>query len=308
MKRIFLFAATLLLSISLIAGEKVIQSSAKRAPKWLGAMETSYFIASAEGTTLEDAQEKAMTRIREQIVYAVATNVKAATDITIHSVNENGEIDERIEMTGQTSVRAADIPYLASISPSRAEDYFWQKIRREDKSIYFQYYIKYPFPNSRLRTLVSEYEARQQAINDTIQAFASADLASYDDLNQILQLPSRVKAFAETLPEEDGRRDICKTIRHNYERTLAQNLHVEVLSSNRQEVMVALFYGPKHLSFTLTPRTKSNCLSAIQTKNLGDATRITFDFQSGCYEDEENYIDIIYTVLTKKFSTRCFIH
>ena len=307
MKRIFLFAATLLPSVSLFAGEKVIQSSAKRTPKWLGGMETGYFIVSAEGPNLDAAQEKAMNRIREQIIYAVATNVKAATDITIESVNTNGEVDERIAMNSQTTVRAADIPYLASISPSKAEEYYWQKIRREDKSVYFMYHVKYPFPNSRLRQLVAEYEARQQAINDTIQAFASTDLSAFDDLQQIVEQHSRLKAFAETLTEEDGRRNICKAIRQNYERLVAANLHAETVSVNRQEALIALFYGTKRLSFSLRPRTKSNCLSAIQTQPMKDATRITYDYQSGCYEDEENYIDVIYTVLGRKISTRCYI-
>ena len=308
MKRTFIFTITLLFACTIMASERVLQSSAKKAPKWIGGMEEGYFIATAEAPTLDEAQDKAITRLREQIIYAVATRVQSSTTITMHTVTDNGEVKEHNEMTGELTVRAADIPYLANISPSRVEAYYWQKIRREDKSVYYTYHVKYPLPNSRLRELISDYEKKQRAINDTLQAFASTDFATYDDLNRMIEVHSRLKQFAQTLPEDDPRQAMCKSIRQGYERMIAVNLHAEAVSSDREATVVALVYGTKRLTFTLRPRTKSNCLTAIQTHALPDATRITYDYKSGCYEDEENYIDVIYTVVGKKISTRCFIH
>ena len=307
MKRIIFFTATLFFSLSLFAGEKVLQSSSKRAPKWIGGMEEGYFIASAEAPTLDEAQQNALIRIREQIIYAVATQVKSETTITLHSVSSNGDVDERKEMTGKISVRGADIPYLANISPSRVEDYYWQKIRREDKSEYFLYNVKYPLPNSRLRELIADYEKRQRALNDSLQAFASTDFADYNDLDAMLQQHSRLKQFARTLPAEDARQEMCNAIRQAYERMLTQNLHVKILSSDRQETRVGLVYGSKRITFTTLPRMKSNCLSVIEAQALGDATLITYDFSSGCYDDEENYLDINYMILGRRISTRCYI-
>ena len=40
-----------------VAGDKVIQSSSKRTPGWIGGMEEGYFIVSAQAGTLEDAQQ-----------------------------------------------------------------------------------------------------------------------------------------------------------------------------------------------------------------------------------------------------------
>lgn len=270
-------------------------------------MEEGYFIATAEAPTLDEAQQKAITRVREQIIYAVATRVQSSTTITMHTVSDNGEVNEHKEMTGELSVRAADIPYLANISPSRVDDYYWQKIRRDDKSVYYAYHVKYPLPNSRLRELIADYEKRQRALNDTLQSFASTDFATYTDLNQIILQHSRLKQFAQTLPEDDPRQEMCKAIRQGYERMVTQNLHAETISSDRQATVVALVYGTRRLTFTLRPRTKSNCLTAIQTQTLPDATRISYDYQSGCYDDEENYLDVIYTVFGKKISTRCYI-
>ena len=120
MKRLFCFATALLLLGAAVAADKVVDSSARRAPKWIGGMEEDYIIVSAEAGTLADAQQKAMTSVREQIISAVATHVESATSITLYEVSENGDIQSRHEMKSRLSVEAADTPSLSEVSPSRA--------------------------------------------------------------------------------------------------------------------------------------------------------------------------------------------
>lgn len=307
MKRLIAFVSALLLVGAAVAGEKVIQSSAKHQPKWIGGMEEGYFIVSAEASSLDAAQEKAITRVREQIISAVATRVHSATSITMHEITTNGSINSRKEMKSQLSVEAADIPYLANVSPSHAEDFYWAKIRRDDKSTYYYYHIKYPFSNSKLRMLVDDYEKQQKLINDTLQAFASVNFADFDDLDQMLLRHTMLKQFAATLRENDSRQEIVRAIRNTYEQMLARNLHVETLASNRQSTRAALLYGTQQLNCSALPKVKSNCLTAIELKNAANAAVINYDFQTGCYEDEQNWLDIVYTVLGKKYSTRCYI-
>lgn len=307
MKRLLTFISALLLVGAAVAGEKVIESSAKRQPKWIGGMEEGYFIVSAEASSLDDAQEKAITRVREQIISAVATRVHSATSITMHEITTNGSINSRKEMKSELSVEAADIPYLANISPSHAEDFYWAKIRRDDKSTYYYYHIKYPFSNSKLRMLVDEYEKQQKVINDSLQAFASVNFADFDDLDQMLLRYTMLKQFAATLRENDSRQEVVKAIRNTYDQMLARNLHVETLASNRESTRAALLYGTQQLSCSALPKVKSNCLTAIEVKHAADAAVINYDFQTGCYEDEQNWLDIVYTVLGKKYSSRCYI-
>ena len=307
MKRLLTFISALLLVGAAVAGEKVIQSSAKHQPRWIGGMEEGYFIVSAEAASLDAAQEKAITRVREQIISAVATRVHSATSITMHEITTNGSINSHKEMKSQLSVEAADIPYLANVSPSHAEDFYWAKIRRDDKSTYYYYHIKYPFSNSKLRMLVDDYEKQQKLINDTLQAFASVNLADYDDLDQMLLRHTMLKQFAATLRENDSRQEIIRAIRNTYEQMLARNLHVETLSSDRQSTRTALLYGTQQLNCSALPKVKSNCLTAIELRNAANAAIINYDFQTGCYEDEQNWLEVVYTVLGKKYSTRCYI-
>ena len=307
MKRILVFCTVLLLAGVAVAADKVVQSSSRRTPKWIGGMEEGYFIVSAESGTLNDAQEKAMTQLREQIVSAVATRLHASTTITMHEVTDNGNIDFHKELDSRLSVQAADIPYLANISPSHAEAYYWQKIRRPDKSTYYVYHIKYPLSNSRLRLLVEEYEQQQKIINDSLQAFASTNMADYSSIDGMLLRHAQLKQFAATLREDDPRREVCAAIRRNYEQMLSRNLHIGILDSDRQQTTVALFYGDKQLENTLRPKTKSNCLTAIETKTTRNTGVITYDYTTGCYEEDQNWLDVQYTFLGKKITTRCYI-
>lgn len=307
MKRLLTFISALLLVGAAVAGEKVIQSSAKHMPKWIGGMEKGYFIVSAQAESLEDAQQKAMTQVREQIVSAIATRVHSATSITMHETSSNGDIVSLKEMKSQLSVEAADIPYLADVSPSHASDYYWAQIRRNDKSTYYHYHVKYPFSNSQLRMLVDEYDQHQKLINDTLQRFAATDFAEFDDLDAMMMHYNQFKQFTSTLRESDSRRSICETIRQSYDQMLSRNLRVETISSDRESTRVALFYGQKQLICTLVPKVKSNCLTAIEIKNAISSSVIRYDFTTGCYEDEQNWLDIVYTILGKKYTTRSYI-
>jgi len=307
MKRFLVFASALLLAGAAVAGEKTIESSAKRLPGWAGGMEEGFIIVSAQAAELDAAQQKAITQVREQIISAIATRVHSATSITMHEVTDNGSINSHKEMTSKLSVEAADIPYLADVSPSHAADYYWAKIRRNDKSTYYIYHVKYPLSKSKLRLLVDEYEKQQKMLNDSLQAFASTDFATYDDLDRMLHRHTLLKQFAAGLHEDDQRREICKAVRNTYEQMLNRNLHVETVSSDRQATRAALYYGDTQLNCSMLPKVKSNCLTAIELKNETNTAVITYDFQTGCYEDEQNWLDIVYTVLGKKISQRIYI-
>ncbi len=307
MRRLIAFAAALLLVGAAVAAEKVVDSSSKKRPDWAGASMEGYFVTSAQAPTLEEAQEKAITAVREQIIAAVATNIHSETSIVMREVAENGHIDSHKEMKSELHVAAADIPYLADISPSHAKDFYWLKMRRDDKSTYYVYHLLYPFSNSKLRMLVMEYEKAQKAINDSLQAFASTDFEKYGSVEQMLARHNGLQQFEASLREDDKRRDICQSILMNYDRMLRQNLHVEVLESNRQETRICMKYASKRIACHMKPKMKSNCLVALQAKLNAQDVQITYDSESGCYADDQNWLDVTFTILGKRITQRCYI-
>lgn len=307
MKRLLVILSALLPLLAAGASDKVVERSQRRTPDWIGGMQEGYIIVSSDAATLDVAQEKAMTKVREQVLSAIATTVRTSTTITLREVTDNGVINSHRELNTSLSLEAADIPYLANISPSHAEAYYWTKIRRKDKSTYYTYYVKYPLSTSQLRLLVEEYEGRQKALNDSLQAFAATDMAVYTDLDDMLARLNQLKLFSASLREDDGRRDICRSVRLAYERMLFNNLHAGVLETTRDSSRVALFYGDHQLTCHLQPKVKTNCLTAVQTQNEGNAYLVTYDFSTGCYDDEQNWLDITYTVLGKHFSARSYV-
>ena len=307
MKRPLLIYMLLLCLCTAAHADKVVQASARRMPAWIGGMQEGYIIVSAEAATLEAAQQKAITAIREQIVASVATNVHSATSITLHEVADNGNIRSHREISSQLAVSAADIPYLADVSPSYAEDFYWAKIRRKDKSTYYHYHVKYPLSKSRLRMLVADYEAAQKAINDTLQSLAAVDFADYNDLASMLQWNNRLQQFEATLPESDSRHTICNAVRQNYERMLTGNLHVQFTECSRTLAKVRLIYNTTVLKHSITPKLKSNCLTAIQIEPSDDEYIITYDYRTGCYDDDQNWLEITYNILGKKITGRTYI-
>lgn len=314
MKR-FLTLFLTLLCVAVASADKVVDASSKRRPDWLGGVENEYIIVSAEGLDLESAREKAMTCVREQIVAAVATTVHSATAILIHEITDNGSIQSHREMVSEQSVRAADIPYLADVSPSHAEDFYWVKVlkqegkkaRRSTGETYYSYHIKYPLSDSTLHVLVADYEAAQQRINDQLQAFASVNMADFDDLSQMLLKHAELKQFDASLREDDPRHPICQAIRRSYEQMMLTNIHVEAIECTRLQTVVHLLYGSKPIAASLQPKAQSNCLTAIQIRQTPEADVFTYDYSSGCYDDEPNSLDVAYTLFGKKISGRFFI-
>ena len=309
MKHLFCFISALMIAATAFAaGDKVLEKSHKHAPDWIGGMEKDYIIVSTEAGNLEDAQTKAITKIREQIISAIATQVHSATNITMHEVTENGQIDSRREVKSELSVTAADIPYLADVSPSHAADYYWVKTQRADKSIVYGYHVKYPLSNMKLHQLVEEYEKTQKAVNDSLQSFSGTDFAAYNSLDEMLARHSQLKQFMLSLREDDPRRNICQSIRQNYERMMSGNIHVETAGSDRKQTEVVMMYGDKQIACSLTPKTKTNCLTAIETRSTGHGNVISYDYTTGCYDDEQNWLEVTYTIAGKKITQRCYIN
>ncbi len=307
MKRIFVLITLItLFGGSIISADKVIEKSSRHQPAWLGGMQDGYIIVAAEAETLDAAQQKAITGIREQILAAVATKVQSSTAITLHEVTDNGNIQSHRELVSLLSVEAADLPYLANISPSHAEDYWWCKVRRNDKTTYYQYNVKYPLSSSKLRMLVEQYEKQQQAITDSLQYFAAVDFSNYDALESMLQVYSDLRRFNETL-RDDSHHALCDAIRRGYDRMLSTYLRPEVVTCTRDSLHVRLMYGDKPVTHNLRPKAKSNCLTAIEVTPQKDEDLVTYDYQTGCYDDDQNWIELIYTVLGRKYTTRKYI-
>src|SRR6056297_717726 len=71
------------------AGNRSLQSSQKKAPNWLHGIESGYVIAVGKGNTHEEARNRALLAVREQIVNAIAVQVVSSTESTTRDESHN---------------------------------------------------------------------------------------------------------------------------------------------------------------------------------------------------------------------------
>lgn len=81
MKKYLLLVVVLIATAGIgLSQDKVIQKSGKQ-PKWVNNLEKDYIITVGRGATSQEAQQNALTMVKERIVSSVAENVKAKTEI-----------------------------------------------------------------------------------------------------------------------------------------------------------------------------------------------------------------------------------
>ena len=101
-KYIVLLAAALFV-IPLHAQYKVVESSSKKAPSWIGVSQADYIIVSAEGESLDDAKVKCLEYIKQSVITSVAVNISStekfseSVEMVGDSMNANRKYESEIE-------------------------------------------------------------------------------------------------------------------------------------------------------------------------------------------------------------------
>lgn len=72
---------------------KTIEKSSKKRPAWVGGAERNYLIVSTEAATIEEAKEKILVSIKQQIVGTVATKIESTTTIERKETTIGNESD-----------------------------------------------------------------------------------------------------------------------------------------------------------------------------------------------------------------------
>ena len=83
----------LLCGESFAASPYKVEERSGRKPSWVGKTEKGYIIFSSTGSSLEEARDKCMESIKQEIVQAVAVNVSSEILSTSRQLSENGKYD-----------------------------------------------------------------------------------------------------------------------------------------------------------------------------------------------------------------------
>lgn len=309
MKRKFICTTFLLTGflISVSAQFKVIEKSAKKAPAWYQQMAEDYLIVSAHEPTIEGAQAACLLEIKKQIIQAVAQNIDFAESSNLSQKLGNDEITEFVDTySSSTDVKAATVPFVQGISLSKAEDFYWEKLRNKNtKDEYYNYSVKYPFTRLELKKLVKDFETRDKSYENQLAELENHlnDVASVEDIQaSILKIAPLEAYFFDSM-----RKKRASTLRESY-RQLYHMISIQGTSIRMGEYECRLWLQGRPIAISAMPKLKSNCASELSARSEegGKVVRILYN-ASDCLETEENFVDATFRINAQPVSHKFYI-
>lgn len=314
MRHLLISVLTIFSLAAFAAGEKVIESSSRKAPDWVYGMASDYIITTAEGSTMEIARTLAMQAVKERIVSSVAEHVEAEVSLLMQETTTDTDISAYSNFSKQIRSKSADIPFINNISEANVEDYYWEKVQKDKKTIVYRYNIKYPFSSLQIRLIISDFKKYQAELKEKartleyqISVFSSDDFTQYNSVEEMLSAINKLELFTKSLPQDDQKNSkTCAAIMQNYKKMIS-SIQVRTVEVTREYADIELYFGSKRITYDMSPKMNSNCLTELSYMPKDNGARITYNFEYGCYEDEQNNLNITYTILGKKINHTLYI-
>jgi len=303
MRKVWILLFSLLLAGNYVnAKEKVVETSGKE-PKWIYSVEKEFIIVSAESDNLEEAKNKCMLQIKKQILASVAENVQSQSQLSTSEVGVNGHYDIMETYASMVETKSAQIPFLSEVSITKAEDFYWEKIKKDKNAYTYRYHLKYPFSHFDLGRMVTDFEIKEQALDSQLAGFAADDFSTYTSVEQMVARLQEIRMYKASLIEGDSRVERAQRVERVYGEYI-RTIQLRLVSVSREELVFTPYFREKALTMQSQPKLKSNCLTNIQYRNHGTECIVTYDFGTGCNEDEQNYLDISFNVGGNKVKNR----
>ncbi len=299
MKKILLtLNLCLLAATALVAQDKIKETSGKK-PAWAkDLLASGYVITQGDGATLNAAQQEALLMAKQEIVRSVAEQI--ITTSTRSLQEQNMQITEAY--TQNITSKASKVPYLQGISVSQIEESYWEKIQdKKSKAIFYRYYIKYPFNKAQLSKLVAEFKEEDNKITQRINELEAA-LTKVESVEQIDASIEELGGLLAGL--EDNRKEKSALLQSRY-RALYESILIAEVENVLGSITYKLMLGNRTIQSTRKPQVKSEC-AAIAQVNIGATCTITYRYD-GCYDDVENYVNVLYRFGSKNVSHKFLI-
>ncbi|WP_455587339.1 hypothetical protein [Bacteroides sp.] len=306
MKKLILIFLAFFLPLGLYAQYKVKEKSHKETPAWINGTARNYLIISATAPTIEEAKEKILILLRNQVIKAIATNIMSQT--SLESIQDNKDENYTYSERMQSSItsKAARIPYIKNISLSKAEDYYWEKLyNKKEKTYFYEYHIKYKLSSLELEMMVKDFNEREKKLNLQLETYRS-QLENVNSVEEIDQTLNELKGFINEFDQDDSRREQTNQLMNNY-LNLYSNIRLEETDRGEKNITVGLFLGNKQLRCEKKPVLKSACATKFTIQQQKDgAFHIGYD-DFNCYEEDDNFIEVRFLLGTTTVSRKCYI-
>ena len=117
-----------------LAQVKVVETSSKRAPEWIGVTVLDHITVSAESETLDGAKERCLADIRQSVITGIAVYVSSEEYAVDYQVSNNGTNANRKMYSSQVQSIAAKIPSISGVSLNESEIYWKKLYNKSNKS------------------------------------------------------------------------------------------------------------------------------------------------------------------------------
>lgn len=271
--------------------EIVDETSTKKKPSWVNGLEKGYIIVVASSPTLDDAQQKALAKVKEQIVSSVAENIQTSSEYFRSEQVKNNNSSFSEDFQTATKTQAANISFVKGISLSKVDAFYWQKIELGKKSGKYKYYyhIKYPFSRTQLLALIREFEKADKALTVQMESYLAKTntMTSIEEMSQTIK---EMQALADGFIDADPRKDktyvgIAKL------KAMLKNVSIQTVNSTLGEIRVILKIGEKTVTTSRKPKVSSNCAKITDVRSKSPEWNITYTYDE-CYDDPDNVIKV----------------
>ena len=290
--RKLLMLALLVVPVVAMAQMKIVESSERKTPQWVGSTSKDVFVVTASAPSIDEAKELALQEVKKQIIEAIALHVTSETNITMSQTTTQGDnVDLNQQLESKFETHAAKLPFVKGISLSKVNRYYWEKARnKKTKEEIYGYTIEYPFSETDLRKLTMEFDKIDASMVDKLVNIeqVARNFKTTEQLDDALMHVSVLENYFF----DEVRLTRTKAAAQFARKQFSYIKPVVAFNSSSQAVIV-IAVGEKIITSTQRPSIKSNCATQVSIKHQNGRVLVDFD-NSGCVDSEENFIEAVY--------------
>jgi len=288
---VFLFCFGIVLSLAAMSQEKAVERSGKT-PKWINSTQKDFIIESGKGASIDEAKDRALINVKESIVKSVAEKITSSSEEKTQQVRQDNSYKVSGNYQSVINSKTADLPFIKGISLNKVSDFYWEKLKeKKTGAIVYSYYLKYPFTDFELQSIILDYEMSQKKIEDELDE-ATGGIDEITTIEQILEKIQVLRGIVPQLEESEKRVASMNIVKLE---GILKSISLEDIINQKGTIKYFLVNKEHHFKTNLKPKINSNCASNFRTSLVGDTVILRYD-SPDCFEAVSNYISAEYVV------------
>jgi hypothetical protein len=268
------------------------QKESGKRPYWVDGTEKGYLIVSATSSSIQLAKDKAFSKVRENVILSVAVQVNYTSSSSVSEKIKNNSRDFSEEFVAKVKLHAGQLGFVNGISESKIADFYWVKTSKKKEPLKFEYYIKYPFSDDDLNSLIADYNReifkREQELKQL-----KKEVFSTSNSDSLLMVFQKVKVF-RTQP--DFYDDNALSLMENEIKEFYKSCRFEISDHELGTFNLKMYRNGR--PFMVNIDQLNSDMKGLRHQRDGDGYKCYYDYADMNYSDRGNF-DISFNLLGK---------